>query len=189
MFGTSTATVAQFPVEFNSSFALALDNAPAVEFSIPLDEHIEEPDAPAPAGRDYRAHVKALFDAVSRKCPGFWTGAELASVTVPYPRYGDYWGDWHFDAERLTLDYKPNGTWRYEVDLERINDSASLLDWIFQVNGHHFYEQWPSDVMQDLLDALDAIFRPQANLCSWGQSKRIKPSQFLGDKLRKGTRP
>lgn len=93
-------------------------------------------------------------------------------------RHAQRWGDWHLDAERLTLDYKPDGVWRYELDLERVWDSASLLDWIFQVNGHSFHLQWPSNVMQDLMDALDDIFYPQTNLCSHGSNKEL-PAGFL----------
>jgi hypothetical protein len=96
--------------------------------------------------------------------------------------HGNRWGDWRLNGERLTLDYKPSGIWRYEVDLERIHDSASLVDWIFQVHGHSFHLQWPSDVMQDLLDALNAIFRPQANLCSAGRDKRL-PAGFLREHI------
>jgi excisionase family DNA binding protein len=96
--------------------------------------------------------------------------------------HGQCWGDWHLDAERLTLDYKPDGIWRYEVDLERVYDSASLLDYIFQVHGHSFHLQWPSDVMQDLLDALDEIFQPQSNLCSVGMDKRL-PAGFLHKRI------
>ena len=109
-------------------------------------------------------------------------GEILSKAPPRKPRHHEGWGNWRLDAERLCLEYVPKGIWRYEIDLERIHDSASLLDWIFQVHGHSFHLQWPSDVMHDLLDALNAIFHPQANLCSFGIGKQIKPTVFLRER-------
>ena len=64
-----------------------------------------------------------------------------------------------------------------------------MLDCIFQINGHQFHKQWPSNLMQDLVDALDDIFYPQANLCSFGQDSRIKPTEFLLSRIKLGTHP
>ena len=50
----------------------------------------------------------------------------------------------------------------YEIDLERIRDSAALADWIFQIRE----KAWAtSRVLRDLLNALDDVIDPQANLC------------------------
>jgi hypothetical protein len=54
---------------------------------------------------------------------------------------------------------------KYEVDLESINQSSALLDWIFQIGG----KTWATArVTKDLLNALDDILHPQRYLCSGG---------------------
>ena len=82
------------------------------------------------------------------------------------------WGAWELDAKRLALVHAPDG---YEVDLEDINSSAAMLDWIFQI------ERWATpQELADLLQALRDIFHPQATLCSGGADKRIDgPARFL----------
>jgi len=80
-------------------------------------------------------------------------------------------GEWTYDRHLLTLTFRDV----YEIDLERIRDSASMLDWIFQVQA----KRWATPaVMNDLLAAFQAIFDPQRNLCSWGQDRRL-PAHFL----------
>ena len=41
-------------------------------------------------------------------------------------------GKWIFNPKNLTLF---NSEARYEVDLEKMTDSAKVLDWIFQIEG------------------------------------------------------
>ncbi len=111
---------------------------------------------------------------------GPMTLAELHDLypTVPLT-HGRRWGVWHLDTERLTLDYRPDGIWRYEIDLERVWDSASLLDWLFQIRG----KRWATPtVLADLLNAIQDIFHPQHNLCSVGQHKRL-PVGFLAGRV------
>jgi len=96
-----------------------------------------------------------------------------------FPKHGYKWGNWRFDAERLTLDYKPNGRWQYEIDLERCATGSQLCDWIFQVLG-----RWPAQDMLDMLEALNTLLRPQKNLCSHGQNKRIPDvKKFFADRM------
>ena len=83
---------------------------------------------------EYRKLVKNAFDRAPRKDKHVWSMEELASVKVPYPKQGDKWGNWRFDAERLVLVYQ-KGRHNYEVDLERMTNSSHTLDWIFQVAG------------------------------------------------------
>ena len=76
----------------------------------------------------------------------------------------DQWGKWVF---------KPNLTllwdgW-YEIDLEQINSTAQLCDWIFHC--------WHRDGA-DLVEAFRDIFHPCANCCSYGIEK-----EFSGSKL------
>ena len=64
--------------------------------------------------------------------------------------------------------------WRWEIDLERVWDGASLCDWIFQANGRLIPQQ-----LKDMVDALNSIFLPQRNLCSLGRNKIIRPTEFF----------
>ena len=88
------------------------------------------------------------------------------------------------NADNLTLELwlpeRPD-YWSYYIDLERVWNSASLLDWIFQVHGHDF-GQCSTSVMEDLLDALHAIFDPQAHLCSAAMDKEL-PAGFLHERI------
>lgn len=70
------------------------------------------------------------------------------------------WGAWVFNPKNYTLGHATEG---YEIDLDEINSSAAMLDWIFQILG----KKWATaKVMHDLLQALDDILGPQANYCS-----------------------
>ena len=78
-----------------------------------------------------------------------------------------------------------SGGWAYEVDLERINSTAEMLDWIFQLNHKNrcddsIYGNENHDLIGDLIQAFNDIFEPQANCCSWGNEKK-----FSGSKLAK----
>lgn len=88
---------------------------------------------------------------------------------------GRQWGNWKFQADNLTLQHQ-----LYEVDLERIHDSAEMLDWIFQVLN----KPWAIEKdLADLLVALDDIFGPQNSLCSLGKSTSINPTEFLRGRI------
>jgi rubredoxin len=76
----------------------------------------------------------------------------------------DSWGHWKF-KDNLTLLFEDY----YEIDLERINSSAQMLDWLYQCLGR--------DPL-GLYLAFGEIFDPQKNACSWGQEK-----EFNGSKL------
>ena len=142
----------------------------------------------------------------NHECPkhrregGVMTAAELVFEYAPPPLYhGRKWGDWTLDTERLCLDFEAHPVMRgegpdqylayighYEIDLERVRDSAAALDWIFQILGKNWATQ---RVMKDLLNAIDDIIHPQANLCSGacgsgGGGKVIKdPSAFLRGRI------
>jgi hypothetical protein len=81
------------------------------------------------------------------------------------PEYGDTWGIW---------EYKQNETltcYNYEVDLDRMQSSAAVLDWIIQVS----YKSWVTENdLADLVYALDDILRLQANYCGCGKELKNK---------------
>lgn len=77
-----------------------------------------------------------------------------------------HWGNWTFDPKILTLTHSQEN---YEIDLEEIHSSAAILDWIFQV---HMKSWADAGAVNDLLQALDDILKPQANYCSFEQDMR-----------------
>jgi hypothetical protein len=92
---------------------------------------------------------------------------------------GARWGDWMLDtdAQVLALDTRIEGAnHRYEIDLQTITDSAQMLDWIFQLR----MKVWVNnDVMGDLLNAFQDIFRPQTFLCGGGHDKKLDARSHL----------
>jgi hypothetical protein len=141
-----------------------------------------------------------------RKGGGVMTADQLLREYAPPSLFhGRKWGDWTFDSERLCLVFRaapqPRGEGSdvtvgvplytgffgtYEIDLERVRDSAALLDWIFQIQK----KLWASArVVKDLLNAFDSIFDPQANLCSGacgaGSGGRVikNPGEFLQKRI------
>lgn len=81
------------------------------------------------------------------------------------------YGKWEYDPELMTLTYEGH----YEIDLEKIDSSAEMLDWIFQVN----HKAWGWYAVVDLIDAFDRLLSPQANYCSWGEEHNPNPTEIL----------
>jgi hypothetical protein len=128
---------------------------------------------------DYPEKEQQAYDKVKDE-----HGIAIHRAEVPYPVHGDRWGHWEFDAERLVLMYE-HGRHEYEVDLEDMTTSAGMLDWIFQVNT----KGWASrEEIGDLVQALDDLLRPQANLCSGGMDKKFHPAKYIREHLRTGQR-
>jgi hypothetical protein len=116
---------------------------------------------------------------------GFCSNERCKRHVPRFQRYGSpvpllngrKWGNWRLDAERLCLEFLTHGTVTYEIDIERIQSSAGVLDWIFQINQ----KSWASDKdIADLVQAFDDIFDPQQYLCSFHSEKQIgNPTEFL----------
>jgi len=110
----------------------------------------------------------------------WFTAKELMEMPDPEGGlfHGRRWGGWMLDAKRHVLVLIKDG---YEIDLETIDSSAEMLDWIFQVR------RWTTpEEMADLLKAFRDIFHPQANLCSCGADLRIEnPTDFLQRRIKK----
>ncbi len=108
---------------------------------------------------------------------------EVASK-VPYPEHGDRWGQWGFDSKRLCLVFKDG---LYEVNLEDMNTSAQMLDWIFQVSNKTWADR--KDI-GDLVQALEDLLHPQGNLCSGGiggkPGTQFNATVFLKERLKVG---
>ena len=97
------------------------------------------------------------------------------------------WGNWVFRSTNLVLQLLvKHNSCVYEIDLEKINSTAQMLDIIFQLNHKRrdpdgIYGN--QSLIEDLIQAFDDIFRPQSNCCSWGTEKK-----FSGSKLAKAYR-
>ena len=138
--------------------------------------------------RECRDCHYALYPATgrctNRECPqyertrGPMTSDQLLRDYEPPALYhGRSWGSWTLDTERLTLVHQAEPITRcegrhdqytaylgiWEIDLERIRDSAAMLDWIYQFDEKIWATARAS---KDLLNALDDVFDPQACLCS-----------------------
>lgn len=74
------------------------------------------------------------------------------------------WGNWEFKADNWTLIHK---TEQYEIDLEKIQSSAAILDWIFQIQDKLWCD---AKTINDLITAFREILDPQKNYCSFEQN-------------------
>jgi hypothetical protein len=84
------------------------------------------------------------------------------------------WGVWKLTcdkSDRRTLWCTKPGFEFYYINLNRIRNSAGMLDWIFQVKGKSVIG--PQE-MYDLLTAFHDIFQPQQTLCSGGNDHQIE---------------
>ena len=99
-------------------------------------------------------------------------------MTAPFDPC-ENWGSWHLDREIRVL-WTEAGGYRYEVDLDTCTSSARVLDWIMQIAG----KVWGSTaaehyvIVGGLVNALNAVLRPQGNLCSSGRSKHLSAAQI-----------
>ena len=94
------------------------------------------------------------------------------------------WGNWFLDSDSMTLDYHfPDVDGAiYDVNIGECDDSAKLLDWIFQVIG----KSWANEkVIYDLLSAIDEILMPQAHLCSCGENKTCNAKKIVANFINK----
>jgi hypothetical protein len=78
------------------------------------------------------------------------------------------WGEWELDRARLVLMHTAG--YGYEVDLEDCTTSAQVLDWIMQIAGKNWGTR---KCVGGLVEALNDLLRPQANLCSFGADKTL----------------
>jgi hypothetical protein len=90
------------------------------------------------------------------------------------------WGVWRLERANLTLVHSGEGR-SYEVDLEAMNTTGQMLDWIFQVSG----KSWATrQDVGELVQALDDIFHPQQNLCPGGATRKIDASDVVKQRLK-----
>lgn len=92
------------------------------------------------------------------------------------------WGPWCLDTEKMDLVYQDKrGRSLYFVDLYRMNTSAAVLDWIFQLQG----KPWcSSQDIGDMVAALRDILNPQSSLCSLAATPGGHPGKEIDAKAR-----
>src|SRR4051794_26104992 len=113
---------------------------------------------------DFREKLNRSFDSHKRNqgdTGDAYSYHTLMTWSAPRPEHGDNWGNWIYDAETLVLRHK---TRHYEMDLEQCATSGQTLDRIFQICG----KSWATaEDLGHLIQALDDLLKPQANLCSF----------------------
>ena len=91
------------------------------------------------------------------------------------PENGGTWRLWQYHATNLTLELQEREP-QYYIILEECTTSAELCDWIFQVAA----KSWATPNLIDyLVQALDDLLNPQANLCFGGQDKEMNVRKHL----------
>lgn len=101
---------------------------------------------------------------------------------------GTTWGNWRFDADKLTLDFESEevnvGTEaepemerreRYYIQLLDIQTPAAMLDWIFHVRE----KPWGDAAVTSLIDAFEELFHPRSTLCGGGVHREIEDVRRL----------
>ena len=79
----------------------------------------------------------------------------------------------HVGTPPSALRYQVTTTYHYEVDLEEMESSAAVLDWIVQVSN----KTWATPVVVgELVRSIDRVLDLQANYCSQGIERR-RPSE------------
>ena len=132
--------------------------------------------------KEYAEMLEEKASETVRNGNGFLNWSEIWSK---YEEQASFkWGGWYFGKKHLTLDLldTPEGSYShkdpfYQIDLEQINSSSKMLDWIFQVNGK-VSKMYGLSVCQDLINAFEEIFRPQKNCCSMGINKKFNGSKI-----------
>jgi hypothetical protein len=125
----------------------------------------------------------------NRRCENFPRpegGVSLGEMDAVFSKLGFFegrrWGRWKLRiTERCLEHYRHPSQMPYQVSLDEIHDSASMLDWIFQVSC----KSWTTyKDISDLISALDDIFDPQSTLCRGSMNGTEGTSIDAGEHLK-----
>lgn len=96
---------------------------------------------------------------------------------IEFEPYRNQWGPWKLDPEEYALYVEPGDYLgqKYDIDLESCVSSAEVCDWIVQVSRKTWAD---AETVAGLVCALDDLLYPQANLCPWGQSRRLSKAKI-----------
>ena len=106
-----------------------------------------------------------------------------APYPFDYPKDGQKWGNWTLDAKSRSLTIATVNQYnvpipQYSIHLESMHDSASVLDWIAQLNEKTWVRR---DDIGNLVMAIDDIFDLHS-FCGMGQNKHVNAKQFLDER-------
>lgn len=101
-----------------------------------------------------------------------WKPNFISFADIPVKPIAKEWGEWSFDPKALIIVHAMG----YEIDLEQVNSSAAILDWIFQIHGKTWCD---AKCLHDLATAFRDILDPQAHYCSFEKDKRPNVSSIL----------
>jgi hypothetical protein len=143
-------------------------------------------------GIQYRDYVVSAYDAADKtrrqKLAAEGKTSHEIDSRMAFRALGDFpkidppkdrmcWGPWRYKKETLVLEFAPRDrNWWYEIDLERCGTSALMLDWIFQVSNKHTR---PAEEVGYLIEALQDLLDPQANICTFGGDTRMDTTRYL----------
>jgi hypothetical protein len=74
------------------------------------------------------------------------------------------WGNWKLDIESLELVFQFENI-EYPIPLDRCNNSAQILDWIYQIHTKSWVKVQD---MYDLISSFGDIVRVQDKICCFG---------------------
>jgi hypothetical protein len=99
-------------------------------------------------------------------------------------REGDRWGDWTLEfTDDMPFIALRASEGDYDINLNSIDGSAEMLDWIFQLR----MKGWVTNgIVGDLVSAFQDIFRPQSTLCGAGIDKKLDAKTFLQKRVKRG---
>jgi hypothetical protein len=80
------------------------------------------------------------------------------------------WGNWKLDINNLELVFQFENI-EYPIPLDRCNDSAQILDWIYQIYAKSWAKQ--KDIY-DLISAFNDIVIVQNKICCFGFDVALK---------------
>ncbi len=81
-------------------------------------------------------------------------------------------GPWEFDLDERMLVHQEQ---QYDIPLDGINSSASILDWIMQIGS----KPWATSLdVSSLVHAFSCILHPQQHYCSFEENMRASGKQL-----------
>ena len=79
------------------------------------------------------------------------------------------------DAENQSLVHEEG---MYEISFSECRNSATVLDWIFQIHG----KSWADEAtLVGLLNAFDEVLHPQETICGQGVDKQVDGRELARD--------
>jgi hypothetical protein len=85
------------------------------------------------------------------------------------------WHGWRLEPDIPALVFETSELHRYQIDLDRMRDSAAVLFWIYQIHS----KPWGVFALLGFLEAVYDVLDPQKNLCVLREG-----SEFTAESIR-----